>query len=426
MKRFWANFWSAVAMSFFVFPVGFTFLPESLSSKILIAGLGLVVFLYRCYINHRIEIPRYILISGILASCFSLWCLYSVTSAGTYEMIYVHYMKSFFTWILGAYGACVVMQWCTGKNDLPSLTRYLAIMSVAQCVIAILIDNVAFISSLADRIFRTGSSFYKAGGRLYGIGCALDVAGVRFAAILLLIAHQIVRNPEVGKRSKAIASLLTGFLIITVVGSMISRTTSVGAGLGLAYMAIANSSLRRGGFISSNQVRVFLVSFVVILFVVMTSVYLYNSSGFFHENVRFGFEGFFNWVETGEFRTGSTDHLQTMWVWPTTQREWIIGKGVIGVLNIGSDIGYCNFVSYCGLIGMTLISVYFIYNHLCLNGKFESFVILSLLMVALTFIIWTKVLTDIFFIDALLFCVAGEKELGENGGIPMASTENED
>lgn len=425
MKNFWPGFIAAVAMSFYVFPVGFNFLPASINSKMLLAGLGLAVFIYRGIRDHAVEIPRYILVSGILATCFSLWCLYSITSAGTFETVYAAYIKSFFAWLLGAYGACVVMEWCTGRNDLPTLTRYLAIMSVAQCIIAVLIDNINLVHDIVNGIFRFEEQFYEGGNRLYGIGCALDVAGVRFSAILLLIAHQIVRNPEVGGHSISIATLLASFLIITVVGSMISRTTSVGAALGLAYMALMNFSVQRGGFVSNRQVRIFLISFVVILLAIMTSVYLYNSSAFFYENVRFGFEGFFNWVETGDFRTGSTDHLQTMWVWPTSQRDWIFGTGIIGVLNIGSDIGYCNFVFYCGLIGLAIISIYFIYNHLCLNGKFNHFVILSLLLVALTFIIWCKVLTDIFFMDALLFCIAGDKKPGL-GSIPLNPTVDEE
>ena len=152
---------------------------------------------------------------------------------------------------------------------------------------------------------------------MFGIGCALDVAGVRFSAILLLVAHQIATNAQAGEKSLTIITLLSAFLIITVVGAMISRTTVVGAALGLAYMAVANLKISRGGYVSSRQVRIFLVAVVILIVGGALAVYLYQSSQVFYENVRFGFEGFFNWVETGEFRTGSTDHLQTMWVWPT-------------------------------------------------------------------------------------------------------------
>ena len=200
MKKFLAGFITAVALSFFVFPVGFTFLPSALNSKMIMAGWGLAVFVYRCIRERRVEIPRIVLISGMLAALFSLWCLIAVTLAETYDMEYVSYIKSFFTWVLGALGACAVMKFCTGKDDLPTLTKYLAVVSVSQCILALLFENVPFIASLADRIFFTGSDFYRVGGRLYGIGCALDVAGVRFSAILLLVAHQIATKARVEKR----------------------------------------------------------------------------------------------------------------------------------------------------------------------------------------------------------------------------------
>ena len=408
MKKFLIGFFVALTLNFFVFPTGFAFLPPALNSKMILAGWGILVYVYRSIRTHRMEISRIVFFSGLLAALFSLWNLIAVTLAETYLMTYVTYIKSFFTWLLGAYGAVAVMKWATGKDDLPTLTRYLAIICVAQCILALVIDNVPPVSSFVDSIFRFGQSFYQQGGRLYGVACALDVAGVRFAPILLLIAHQIATNRKVGDKSLSITTYLVAFFIISVVGSMIARTTVVGTGLGLAYMAVANMAVGRGGYVSSRQVRIFIVSFIVIVFMVALAAYLYENNRIFYVNLRFGFESFFNWVETGEFRSASTDVLENMWRWPTNTRDWILGTGIVGVLKLGTDIGYCNFVLYSGLVGMSIYSIYFIYNHLCLNEKFDRFALTSLLLVATTFIVWIKVQTDIFFIDALLFCVAGD------------------
>lgn len=408
MKKFLTGLLVAVVMDFFIFPTGFTFLPASMNSKMLLAGWGLLTYIYRSIRSHRMEISRIVFFSGLLAALFSLWNLIAVTLAETYLMTYVTYIKSFFTWLLGAYGAVAVMKWATGKEDLPTLTRYLAIICVVQCILALVIDNVPPVSRFVDSVFRFGQSFYQQGGRLYGVACALDVAGVRFAPILLLIAHQIATNRKVGDKSLSITTYLVAFFIISVGGSMIARTTVVGTGLGLAYMAVANMAVGRGGYVSSRQVRIFIVSFVVIVFMVALAAYLYENSRLFYVNLRFGFESFFNWVETGEFRSNSTDVLENMWRWPTNTRDWILGTGIVGVLKLGTDIGYCNFVLYSGLVGMSIYSIYFIYNHLCLNEKFDRFALTSLLLVATTFIVWVKVQTDIFFIDALLFCVAGD------------------
>ena len=134
------------------------------------------------------------------------------------------------------------------------------------------------------------------------------------------------------------------------------------------------------------------------------------TSDTFHGYLRFGFEAFFNWVETGEFRTHSTDILKSMWVWPESVEEWLIGRGTFGVFENNTDIGYCNFTLYCGAIGMLLFSLFFIYCHLVQSRKFRHFEIISWMLIALTFIVWMKIATDIFFIDALLFCIVGDFE----------------
>ncbi len=408
MKKFILSAITALTLSLFIFSIYFTFLPSSLNSKMLIAGFGLAAFLYRSIREHEIQLPRIVLISGLFAGIFSLWCLVAVTLAETYDMEYVMYFKSFFTWIFGAYGFCVVMKACTGKDDLPTLTKYIAIVCVFQCLSAIVFDTVPYIDNLVGRFFYFGQDFCKQGNRMYGFGSILDVAGIRFSAMLLLIAHQICTNREVGEKTLSISTYLLAFFITVAIGSSISRTTSVGAALGLAYMALANTAVEKGGFVSSRQVRIFIVSFLTLLFVTFVAVYLYQNSQVFYENFRFGFEGFFNWVETGEFYTGSTNHLETMWRWPESRRTWLIGEGIIGVYKTYSDIGYVNFVYYCGLVGLVFFSAFFVYNHLCLNSKFNNFWILSLLLIIVTFLVWTKVMTDIFFIDALLFCVAGD------------------
>ena len=51
--------------------------------------------------------------------------------------------------------------------------------------------------------------------------------------------------------------------------------------------------------------------------------------------------------------------------------------------------------------------------------KFRDFGIPAVLLVVLTFVIWVKVTTDIFFIDALLFCILGDYEEQEIENEPI-------
>lgn len=396
-----------IVVDAFYFNFSFRFLP-SVNSKMVLAVVGIFAFVLKGMRERTAHISRRVFVSGVLAVVFSLWCYFAIVANGTDNKEFADYYVSFAVWLGGAYGAYAILKGQYERVDLTTITWYLALVCASQCVIALLIDNVSFIHDFVDSVFYQPTQFYEFNHRLYGISCALDPAGIRFSAVQVLIAHQLAAVDKVRKNVRRSSFYIVCFLMITLIGSIISRTTIVGTALGLAYILFGNLRMGRGGVISKTQLNsILLLSFLIVSAVVI-SVILYNSNPDFREDLRFGFEGFFNWVETGTFSTNSTNELQTMWVWPTTQRGWIIGEGRVGVFETGSDIGYCNYILYCGLIGMAIYSIYYIYNHLSLISKFRNFTIAAFLLVAVTFIVWAKVTTDIFLIDAMLFCIDGD------------------
>lgn len=397
-----------LAVSFYLFPFSFPFLPYALNTKIMMAIFGIFMFVYDSIQKHGMFFSEPTLFSGLLAAIFSVWCLYSITAANSYDTIYAEYIVSFLTWMAGAYGVYAALGLAYEKVDLEVLTRYLALVGVFQCIMAVLIDNIPAVESLVDHIMYQPGDYYKVHHRMYGLGAALDPAGIRFSVIQVMIAHQFSTNQNVRNNSLYQANDLIAFAIITIIGAVISRTTILGSAMGLMYIIIALFRMRKGGFVTTRMVQAFFWFFIVMAGIIGTTIYFYRSSNTFQGYLRFGFEAFFNWIETGEFSTSSTDILEHMWVWPEDTQTWIIGRGDFGVLAINSDIGYCNFIMYCGIIGLLIFSIFFIYCHLVQNRKFRYFGLPSLLLIALTFIIWVKVTTDIFFIDALLFCITGD------------------
>lgn len=409
MRKYIIPILLGILLSFFIFPVFFRFLPSSLNTKKILAGIGIALFAWRCIQDHAIRLSRRTIISALIAVLFSIWCLFCITANGTNDDTYASYWISFATWLGGAYCVCFFMRARYGRIDLSRMTYYLAALGVAQCIIALLNDNIPAFKNIVDRLIQGGPEYYDAIDRMYGFGAALDSAGIAFSVILVLIAHQISFWKESGQ-NKTLYPLLIAYIIITVVGNMIARTTIIGAGAGFFYIFISYFYLKRGGVVTTQQIRFFSVLLILLTIAVTISVILYNSDPDFRSNIRFAFEGFFNWAETGEFRTDSTDKLNAvMWIWPQDTRSWIIGTGIFGHFVYATDIGYCRLTLYCGLIGMGIFSIYFIYNHLSLINKFRRSWMLALLLIALTFIIWLKVATDIFFIDALLFCLDGDE-----------------
>ncbi|MBR5176827.1 MAG: hypothetical protein IKW89_13005 [Bacteroidales bacterium] len=376
----------------------------------ILAVFGIIAFVYECARKSSFSISQRILASAIIAIIFSVWCFYCITVNGTDDTTYSSYWLSFATWLGAAYAVCWLIRECEGKIDLASLTFYLTLVCSSQCILALIIDHSLPFKQAVDAIFVQGQEFYHQINRMYGIGAALDTAGVRFSVVLVLMAHQMSSNGSVIDNKGLTLFYFISFALIVVVGSMIARTTWVGAILGISYLAISYLKINKG-FISSRQVSFWLIMGGITALTILVSVWLYNHNPDFRHNLRFGFEGFFNWAETGVFRTDSTDKLnRIMWVWPKDMRSWIIGTGLFADWVYGTDIGYCRFVLYCGLIGLVIFSIFFIFNGLSVIHLFPGTKYLALVLIALTFIIWLKVSTDIFFIYALLFSTASLQE----------------
>ena len=151
----------------------------------------------------------------------------------------------------------------------------------------------------------------KSESRLYGIGCSLDVAGSRFAVVLIMIAYITTLKVDVAVR-KYIWLYIAAFLYITVVGNMMARTTTMGVGLALLYWLGKSGvfNLRINSEYKYIWNRLGLLLLVAIPFM----VYLYDTNPVFKEDIRFAFEGFFSLAEKGEWDVGSNDSLANMYV----------------------------------------------------------------------------------------------------------------
>lgn len=416
MKKYVITTIICIVVSCYVFSFSLSFLPPSLNTKQILGVVGIMAFLLKCLKDKTASISRQVIVSALFAALFSVWCYYTAMVNATDDDSYSTYIVSFAVWLGGAYGVVAILKLFHKRVDLALFTKYLTIVCVAQGVLALAIDNVPALRSIVDRLVADGNIYYKNINRLYGIGAALDTAGIRFAANLILIAHQLASNKKVSDNKKFVGSYLTAFILISVLGCMIARTTMVGTGMGLFYIMVRYVLPQRGGIISARQIRIFSILVLLLGLAVIVGIHLYTADVEFRKNMRFAFEGFFNWAETGVFRTDSSDKLNAvMWVWPTDTRTWIIGSGIFGSFYYNTDVGYCRFTLYCGLIGLALFSMFFVYNGLSVRTKFKDFNLLCMMIISLTFIVWLKVATDIFLFNALLFCLDGDYD--ENGNL---------
>lgn len=77
---------------------------------------------------------------------------------------------------------------------------------------------------------------------------------------------------------------------------------------------------------------------------------------------------------------------------------------------MATDVGYLRFIFYFGLLGLFAFS-FFMYRvaKVCMN-RFSSHKLLFWMLLAINFIIWFKVSTDIFLVFALFLCIGKDDE----------------
>ena len=405
-----------IVTSLYFFPFEFSFLP-GVNTKMAMAVLGLALFVYPCVKNRSIELSKEYICVFLLALLTSFWGIASTTYNSTSDYTYASYFVSMAVWLGGAYFVVQTISFIHGQANTELVCNYLIAVCVAQCGLALVIDQVPAVKAFVDS-FLGGSGFMgKSESRLYGIGCSLDVAGTRFCAVLIMTAEMISRS-----KGRKLVLYVFSFYFLTVVGNMIARTTTVGVVLAICYL------LLRTFFISPNLGSGRKSWIIIGVCFVLTSVLifiLYDFSPVFKAYFRFAFEGFFSLAETGQWEVSSNDILKSMVVFPDNARTWLIGDGYfenpwgvdlnyIGPEYYGfymqTDIGYLRFLFYFGICGLLTFIAYFIFvSRLCVR-RLSDYKLLFVFIVVLNFILWFKVSTDIFLVFALFMCLPIESE----------------
>lgn len=404
MGKFFIYILGTTIVSMFYFPFGFNFLPDFLNTKNLLAAIGLPMMLLDQINQANKRVPNHFIIAICFAIIYSLIGHVIVDIHSTLDLSYANYFVSFFVWTFGAYAVCSILFKIYGRINFKLLTFYLSAACVSQCILAILIDRIPNFQSFINRYIAQEQDFLMEVDRLYGIGASLDNAGVRFCTVLILIAGILVHDLKVRSSRSQLIFLIVAFFVITLIGNLISRTTFIGSGIGLIYIIFGSGII--SPIIKYASIQFNSIFIIILLTIIIFATYFYNYDENFYNQVRFGFEGFFNLVEKGKWYTASTDKLNnTMWVWPKDTRTWLIGTGLFDGWIYGTDIGYCRHIMYNGLIGFAVFCLFFIYNPLVFIKRYRQYWFMFLSFMALSFIIWIKVSTDIYQLYALFYGV---------------------
>jgi hypothetical protein len=410
-----------ILTSLYFFPIEFTFLP-GVNTKMAMAGIGLLLLVYQLALGQKANVSKDMLYLSAIAMIVSLIGLIAVTYNGTSDYTYATYIVSMWVWMGGAYVVTSAMRSVHGRLDIELVCNYLIGVCAAQCISALMIDSIPVFKSFVDSYvsgfgFVDTSTLNKA-QRLRGIGAGLDVAGLRFSTVLCAIAFFSSRIADTEKR-KYILYYLVAFVLISLVGNMIARTTIVGIGLALLFWV--GCLFSNNSDVNSNIKYLWKCLATILLVSIPFIVWRYNTDIDFKGNMRFAFEGFFSLVEKGEWDVHSNNILKDMIVFPENVKTWLIGDGYMenpivtdpyytgpihGGYYMSTDIGYLRFVFYFGIFGLLSFIYFFIAcTSVCIR-RFPQYTWLFLFILTVNQIGWFKVSTDIFPIIALLLCVS--------------------
>lgn len=410
-----------VFTSFFFFPFYFTFLP-TVNTKMMMAALGGFLLLVKLARSGSAQIDKGIFSVSLWAILVSLASLISMVLNNTPDDSYLGYVVSMWVWLAAAYFVVSAIKFTHGSVTIERVCVYLITVGVLQCFLAIAVDTIPVVKTFIDSILAGEGFMGKNETRLYGLGCALDVAGTRFSALLVMIAFLLPKAAQKEKSGLYMTLLLVAFCVLVGIGNIIGRTTVVGAVLALLYMFYT--------FLFKNNIpddiRKKLMRWVVGgMFVgIVVAVGLYNFSPQWQKYFQFGFEGFFSLAETGRWEVHSNSQLAAQFLLPDNAWTWIIGDGYIASTTIdpyyigkawtgfykGTDVGYSRFLFYFGLIGLVIFSLFFVkVCQVCAN-RIKEYKYMFVIFLLINFIVWFKVSTDIFVVFAPFLCLSALKD----------------
>lgn len=412
MIRYLGIVLAIILTSFAVFPIELVWFP-GLTLKTAMAPLGLVMMFVNFARQRHPVLDSGFLLVAIWAAAVSFMSFVSITYNDTNDNSFTGYFISMLVWVCAAYVAVSAIKVVHATVSVKLVANYLIAMCVTQCVLAFVISQVPFIEKLVNSVFLTGAEEMTK-GRLYGIGAGLDIAGLRFMAVLAIIIYMMTHLSEEEEKKYSLL-YIAAFFIIALIGNMISRSTVFGVFISLAYLIITSFSRDQQTDLIRRIWKKFLLLTGTFVF---GAIVLYQTNSSFRNSMHFGFEGFFSLYEKGQWEVSSNNSLIWMLknIKPENTRTWIIGDGYCGDPNndpyyigsqpkggyyMGTDVGYMRFIFYFGILG-TLVFMGYFYQVACVCGKyFPKYKDMFFLILLCNYIGWIKVSTDIFCLFAL-------------------------
>lgn len=414
MKKALIAIFITILTSLYIFPFNTVWMP-SVNTKMALAAFAPIILLLDSAKKRDAQMGLSLFVISIYAIVVSLMGFMSCVINNTNDYSYATYIVSMWVWLGGAYVVIKAMKWAYGKVSIRMIGNFLIAVSVMQCVLSQLISISDVFSNFVDRFMVSTGFMGKVEDRLYGIGCALDVAGIKFCAVLIIIAFFSISPVSKERQNLERIIYIVAFFVIAIYGSMIARTTSIGIVLSILLWIFCYFFYSQKVVDVSRTIKMFCISIGIVLPIV---ILLYHVNDNFYTNIRFAFEGVFSLLEEGKWEVRSQTQMFSMVIWPDNLKTWLIGDGYFSspmndyyyigpsyYYYMGTDVGYCRFIFYFGLLGLGAFASFFVKSAAICSQNNPKYKIMFCFILLINFIVWIKVSSDIFSIFALFLLI---------------------
>lgn len=396
MSKLLYNILLYVSLFFFIYPERYIFVPVSTIWLVQIIAIlfaviyfsqhsgwteikkiilyGLIIFFigfYTAYLLNR-DGDLGVAQRGLLIGLYPLWALW------------IAYLMSKSKKVISSLSLIEI---------LVNITIFQSIVSFLFLLVPALLELYQSLIVIDDNALSVMESF--SGFRLIGIGdVRYATAAVQYGLMMWgVIALRRAKYGIYGNNKVISLAVITLFCLS---GILSGRMFFVMIGMTFLYVYCLYDG--RFGLTIKELFKVFVPVF---LLCVAAVIYFFADN---EELIKWAFELFINFQDTGTFESASTNQLKEMYIFPDNFKTWIVGDGKSvgegGGFYMGTDVGYLRSIYYWGLIG-TIIYLIIQYKICRLFVKNSDSAVVNKYIYFIFFCLLVYLLKDFYSIEKL-------------------------
>lgn len=384
LKTILKSFIGIVLLFVIIYPLKFVFCPYVTTRMF----LGLIGLPFLCKKNNFNKLRLRGMNIMLSFALIMLVSLFTLAINGTTDLFFLTYPFAIIIILSATCLWCSYLRRICTSITVETISKYVVIVFDIQMIIVVLFfiypELREWMNSFLVEEYQHLTEGTDLGFRVYGFGSGFAGSGIVNSFALQIAMYNICNTNTQHRRF-----FIISFLTILIIGSMMSRTTTLGGLLALAYFLYQG---RKSYINMIKKILKFIVG-VLIFFLIFSNLGIKLTDDL-EQQMHFGFEMFYNYSESGKMETNSTDDLLSSYKKvPTEISTWLVGDGFFDLPNgrhyMDVDNGYQRMIYFFGIFGMMMCFLYNIYIYrvtsLILGDKS-----LPLLFLLLYFIINSK------------------------------------